>query len=125
PLTARLLPKPLFPLGGKTAIAEVWVRRMIESGITDVTLNLCVLAETLKRYFSDGAKYGVNLSYVEEPVPSGTFGGICKMALGQEAKRLGSAGTVVDLPRCTGSTSIAPSGDIVTSFGADLLQEMY
>src|SRR6185295_10762771 len=101
PLTARLLPKPLFPLGGKTAIAEVWVRRMIESGITDVTLNTCVLAATLERYFGDGARYGVNLSYVEEPVPSGTFGGVCKMALGQEAKRVGSAGPVAGLPRCS------------------------
>src|SRR5439155_25858914 len=51
-------------------------------------------------------------------------GGICKMALGREAKRLGSAGPVV-LPRSSGSTIIAPSGDIVTNFGVDLLQEMY
>lgn len=125
PLTARLLPKPLFPLGGKVAIAEVWVRRMIESGITDVTLNLCVLAATLKRYFGDGAKYGVNLSYVEERVPTGTFGGVCKMALGREARRLGSDESVAAFPKSSGSTIIAPSGDIVTSFGADLLQEMY
>jgi len=125
PLTARLLPKPLFPLGGKVAIAEVWVRRMIESGITDVSLNLCVLAGTLKRYFGDGSRYGVNLKYVEEHVPTGTLGGICKMALGQEAKRLRSTEPVATFPRSSGSTIIAPSGDIVTSFGADLLQEMY
>src|ERR1039458_9790115 len=56
PLTARLLPKPLFPLGGKVAIAEVWVRRIIESGITDVALNLCVLAGTIRRYVGDGAR---------------------------------------------------------------------
>src|SRR5205809_2048518 len=124
PLTARLLPKPLFPLGGKVAIAEVWVRRMIESGITDVTLNTCVLAATLKRYFGDGARFGVNLNYVEEQAPTGTFGGICKLALGREAKALGSSGPVA-LPKFKGSTIIAPSGDIVTSFGADLLQEMH
>jgi len=33
PLTARHLPKPLFPLGGKVPLAEIWVRRMVEAGI--------------------------------------------------------------------------------------------
>src|SRR5205823_9446629 len=51
-------------------------------------------------------------------------GGICKLALGREAKALGSSGPVA-LPKFKGSTIIAPSGDIVTSFGADLLQEMH
>jgi len=125
PLTARLLPKPLFPLGGKVAIAEVWVRRMIESGITDVTLNLCVLAHTIRRYFGDGAQYGVDLRYVEEHNPSGTLGGVCKQALGNEARRLKPNEPGVGFARSGGATIIAPSGDIVTSFGPELLAEMY
>src|SRR5579871_6819274 len=51
PLTAYHLPKPMFPLGGKLPIAEIWVRRFIRSGITDVSMNLCVLSESIKRHF--------------------------------------------------------------------------
>src|SRR5260221_14630931 len=51
PLTARHLPKPLFPLGGKLPMSEVWVRRMVESGITDISMNLCVLGDLIKRHF--------------------------------------------------------------------------
>ena len=107
------------------AIAEVWVRRIIESGITDVALNLCVLAGTIRRYFGDGARFGVDLKYVEEHSPTGTLGGVCKMALGQDAKRLRSNEPAAGFPRSSGSTIIAPSADIVTSFSADLLREMY
>ena len=64
PLT-RHLPKPLFPLGGKLPMAEVWVRRMVESGITDISMNLCVLAPLIKRYFKDGLKFGANITYTE------------------------------------------------------------
>jgi len=125
PLTAYHLPKPLFPLGGKVPISEIWLRRFIDSGVTDVSLNLCVLAEAMKRQFGTGAKFGIDLSYIEENVPTGTLGGVCKMALGQEAKSLPS-----DLARprrapFSGSTMIVPSGDIVSNFDSDLLQEMY
>ena len=125
PLTAAHLPKPLFPLGGKLPMAEVWVRRLVESGITDISMNLCVLSETIKRHFKDGSKFGARIGYVDEEVPSGTLGGVCKQAFGCEAKRLLSE---QDHPQATpfqGSTVIAPSGDIVTNFGSELLEEMY
>lgn len=108
PLTAHHIPKPLFPLGGKVPMAEVWVKRFIESGITDISMNLCVLADTIKRHFGDGSKFGAPINYVEEETPSGTLGGLCKQAL--------SFG---------GSTVVVPSGDIVTNFGAELLEEMH
>ncbi len=110
PLTSRHLPKPLFPLGGKVPIAELWVRRFLESGITDVSMNICVLAETIRRHFRDGSKFGVHLQFVEEDVPTGTLGGICKQLIGNGFR---------------GSTVIAPSGDIVTNFGAELLGQMH
>ena len=125
PLTARHLPKPLFPLGGKMAIAEIWVRRFIESGITDVSMNVCVLAQTIKRYFGNGAKFGLNLQFLDEQNPTGTLGGICKQALGRAAKSLGPNDPLSNVPKFPGSTVIAPSGDIVTDFGADLLEAMY
>lgn len=57
PLTVSHLPKPLFPLCGKVPMAEVWVRRFVDSGITDISMNLCVLSKTIKRHFGDGLKY--------------------------------------------------------------------
>jgi len=125
PLTAYHLPKPMFPLGGKVPIAEVWVRRLIGSGITDVSLNLCVLAKSIRRHFGKGAKFGVDMTFIEEEIPTGTLGGICRMALGSKAKLLPTDDAAQALPEFPGATIIAPSGDIVANFGADLLQEMY
>jgi mannose-1-phosphate guanylyltransferase/phosphomannomutase len=125
PLTAHHLPKPMFPLGGKVPIAEVWVRRFIRSGISNVSMNLCVLAESIKRHFGVGAKFGMDLTYVEETVPTGTLGGICKMALGRDAKLLRSDSSAPPIPAFSGSTIIAPSGDIVANFDSELLGELY
>ena len=125
PLTARHLPKPLFPLGGKLPMAELWVRRLVQSGITDISMNLCVLGEIIKRHFQDGAKFGATINYVEEDIPSGTLGGVCKQALGQNAKRVRAGEEVTAMEEFRGSTLIVPSGDIVTNFGSGLLEEMY
>ena len=125
PLTARHLPKPLFPLGGKVAMAEVWVRRLVESGITDVSMNLCVLKDPIKRYFRDGTKFGATIGYVEEDIPSGTLGGVCKQALGSKAKQVRPGEPMPLQEEFRGSTLIVPSGDIVTNFGSERLEEMY
>ena len=129
PLTAYHLPKPMFPLGGKVPISEIWVRRLMECGITDVSLNLCVLAPSIRRHFGNGEKFGPAatnaVTFVEEQTPTGTFGGICKMALGTRAKLLPTDSAHETVPEFAGATVIAPSGDIVTNFGPDLLQEMY
>jgi NDP-sugar pyrophosphorylase family protein len=125
PLTAQHLPKPLFPLGGKIPMVEVWVRRLVESGIVDLSLNLCVLKETIKRYFRDGIKFAARIGYVDEDVPSGTLGGVCKQAFGASAKQVRPDEEMPAGPGLRGSTLIVPSGDIVTNFGAAELEEMY
>ena len=106
-------------------MVELWVRRLVRSGITDISMNLCVLSETIKRHFQDGSKFAANIDYVDEEIPSGTLGGVCKQALGAEAKRLPSERDYPTTETFKGSTLIAPSGDIVTNFGADLLEQMY
>ena len=68
-------------------MAEIWVRRAVEAGITNISMNLCVMKETIKSHFKDGLLFGANINYVEEDQPSGTFGGVCKQALGSEAKQ--------------------------------------
>ena len=125
PLTAHHLPKPMFPIGGSVPMAEIWVRRSIKSGITDISMNLCVLSNTIKNYFRDGARFGANIAYVEEDTPSGTLGGVCKQALGNKAKKVLKNETMPGVGEFKGTTIIAPSGDIVTNFDSELLEQMY
>lgn len=111
PLTIHHLPKPLFPLGGKVPIAELWVRKLVAAGITDITMNLCVLPGPIRRHFGDGSGFGAAIRYLEEETPSGTLGGVCRQVLE------GAGGG--------GATILAPSGDIVTDFDPGSLAEMY
>jgi mannose-1-phosphate guanylyltransferase/phosphomannomutase len=106
-------------------MAELWVRRFVESGITDVSMNLCVLSDTIKEHFNDGSKFVADITYVDEDEPSGTLGGICKQALGKNSKKVLENEKSPDIEEFSGSTLIAPSGDVVTNFGAELLEEMY
>jgi NDP-sugar pyrophosphorylase family protein len=117
--------KPLFPLGGKVPMAEAWVRRAVESGIGSVSMNLCVLKETIKRHFEDGTKFGARIEFVEEETPSGTLGGVCKQALGASAKSVTPGEPPAPFQAFEGSTLIVPSGDIVTNFSSELLEQMY
>ncbi len=125
PLTAELLPKPLFPLGGKVPISELWVRRFANSGLTDVSMNLCVLADAIRRHFHGESGLGGDMTFVQEETPTGTLGGVCKMVLGSEAKPLPCDTALAGILPFAGSTVIIPSGDIVSEFGSDLLAEMY
>ncbi|MEE9385409.1 MAG: NDP-sugar synthase [Nannocystaceae bacterium] len=125
PLTKHHLPKPLFPIGGRVPIAELWVRKMIEAGISDVSMNVCVLADSIRRHFDNGAAFGINIGFVHEDVPTGTLGGVCKQALGPHAKTVVAGEPRPDVANFEGSTLLVPSGDIVTSFDATLIQEMY
>lgn len=125
PLSATYLPKPLFPLGGKVPMAEMWLRNLVESGITNVSMNVSVLSETVKNHFRDGSKFAAHIDYVFEKFPSGTLGGVCKLALGRSAKRLSDTDAQPSFEPFGGSTVIAPSGDIVSNFGPEQLEEMY
>lgn len=125
PLTAHYLPKPLFPIGGHTPMTEMWVRRSVKAGITDFSLNLCVLGDAIKNYFKDGTKFGADITYAEEDRPTGTLGGICKQALGNKAKRVLQNETMPTMGEFKGTTVIAPSGDIVTDFDSEMLEAMY
>jgi mannose-1-phosphate guanylyltransferase/phosphomannomutase len=125
PLTVNHLPKPMFPLGGRIPMLERWVRGMVASGITSVSMNLCVLPKPIRTHFGDGSKFEASIQYVEEAVPSGTLGGVCKQALGSNAKRVLSDELPVPFAPFAGETLIVPSGDIVANFGPELLQEAY
>lgn len=125
PIPQHHLPKPMFPLGGVVPMVEIWVRRAVALGITDISMNLCVLKDTISSYFRDGLLFGANITYVEEKEPSGTLGGVCKQALGREAKVVTPGEEPLTQPPFAGSTLIVPSGDIVTDLGIELLEQMY
>lgn len=124
PLTVRYLPKPLFPIGGKAPMVETWVRKMVDSGIDDISMNLCVLKQTIRSHFHDGAKYGARIRYVEEETPTGTLGGVCKQVLGAAARTFPGEPPLEHEP-FPGATVFAPSGDIVTNFSSELLEQLY
>ena len=70
-------PKPLVPLGD-TPVIEVLMRRLINFGITDITLTLGHLAELIKAYFDHRRQLveKITLRYVEEEKPIGTAGSL-------------------------------------------------
>jgi NDP-mannose synthase len=67
-----VLPKPLMPLGDR-AILEITVDRLVESGITDITLCVGHLAHLIEAVFN-GKPRQARLRYVREDVPLGTAG---------------------------------------------------
>jgi NDP-sugar pyrophosphorylase family protein len=70
-------PKPLVPVGD-TPVLEVLMRRLVQHGITDITLTLGHLAELVKAYFSHRRHEfeGVTLRYIDEEEPTGTAGSL-------------------------------------------------
>ena len=77
PLT-DVTPKPLLPVKGKPIIEHAIVN-FKKHGIVDIILSIGYKADTIKEYFGDGSKWGVNISYCVEDQPLGT-GGALKMA---------------------------------------------
>ncbi|MCS1350124.1 sugar phosphate nucleotidyltransferase [Mechercharimyces sp. CAU 1602] len=74
PLTSHL-PKPMVPLLNRPCMEYILVL-LKQHGITDIVVAVSYLAEQIKKYFQDGSKWGVSLTYVEEEHPLGTAGGV-------------------------------------------------
>lgn len=72
PLTFAI-PKPLIPIGEKP-ILEILISRLKKFGLVDIILAVGYKSELIKTYFGNGSKFGVNISYVEEPRSLGTAG---------------------------------------------------
>lgn len=106
PFTASF-PKPLVPLGD-TPVLEVLLLRLIEFGITDVTLTLGHLSELVKAYFTHRKSLTdkLQISYVVEDTPTGTAG---------------SLALVPDL----NDTFLVMNGDLLTDINFDNLLEFH
>ncbi len=67
-----VLPKPLMPVGDR-AILEITIDRLVESGISDITLCVGHLAHLIEAVFN-GRPRTAQIGYVREDAPLGTAG---------------------------------------------------
>jgi NDP-sugar pyrophosphorylase family protein len=72
PLT-EVIPKPLVPIGGKP-ILETVIIHLQHCGFHRITLAVGYMADLIRAYFQDGAKWGVRIDYSFESNPLGTAG---------------------------------------------------
>jgi mannose-1-phosphate guanylyltransferase len=131
----QVMPKPMLPLGGRP-ILEWTVRRLRESGITELAINLHHLPAIIRGHFGDGSAFGVRITYQEEAEILGTAGAVRRASglLGDGDFLVVYADNVLDWDvramveahsRDGGLGSIAvaqvadPSRSGVVSFGAD------
>jgi MurNAc alpha-1-phosphate uridylyltransferase len=97
PLTTSV-PKPLLELGGQTLIARQ-LERLAAAGIDEVVINLSYRGDQIRAEVGDGARFGLNVTYSQEPeTPLETAGGIIAALpeLGSDAFVLVNADVVSD-----------------------------
>ena len=74
PLTCTI-PKTLIPVVNKPVI-EHQILLLKSAGINEVILAVSVMSETLRNYFGNGEKLGIDIKYTDEKHPLGTAGAI-------------------------------------------------
>jgi NDP-sugar pyrophosphorylase family protein len=67
-----VLPKPLMPIG-EMPILEVIIKQLVASGFDHITLAVNHMAEIIKAFFGDGAKWGIRIDYSLEDKPLSTM----------------------------------------------------
>ncbi len=72
-------PKPLLPMMGKPIIQHI-IENCARHGVKQVILSIGYKPEIVMRYFGDGSKLGVKLSYCIEHQPLGTGGAVKEAA---------------------------------------------
>ncbi len=71
-------PKVMVPIGGKPLL-EHHIALFKRQGIREFIINLHYLPEKITSYFGDGSKFGVKITYSNEPNLLGTAGAVKKM----------------------------------------------
>jgi NDP-sugar pyrophosphorylase family protein len=72
-------PKPMIEIGGRPLL-EYNVRALAEAGITRIFINTHYRPEVIERYFGNGDRFGVQITYLYEPVLLGTAGALLPIA---------------------------------------------
>lgn len=99
PLTDHC-PKPMLNIGGKP-ILETMLINLIEQGFRRFCVSVHYKAEQIRGYFGDGAKWGVEIRYIQEEV------------------MLGTAGALSLFPVKTDKPILVMNGDILTKLSMD------
>ncbi|TKJ45999.1 nucleotidyltransferase [Candidatus Aerophobetes bacterium Ae_b3b] len=68
-------PKSMAPVLGKPFL-QYQIEQLKKYNIIEIVLCVGYLANQIKNYFKDGAKFGVNIRYAEEERPLGTAGAL-------------------------------------------------
>jgi len=68
-------PKPLLEIGGKP-ILETIIENFVKSGFKEFFIAVHYKAQQIKDYFSDGSRWGISITYIDELEPMGTAGAI-------------------------------------------------
>jgi len=76
---SRILPKPLFPVGG-SCIIESPITLLERSGIDDLIVVVNYKADLIKEFLGDGREWGVHIKYVYQPILNGIAGAIADCA---------------------------------------------
>lgn len=74
PLT-KSLPKPMLKISNKPILEHILLN-LKEQGFYDFTLCVNYKKDLIKKYFKNGAKLGIKISYIEEQEPLGTAGAL-------------------------------------------------
>lgn len=69
------IPKPMAPIAGKPFL-EYLILQLKSWAINDIVLSVGYKKESIISYFSNGAKWNVNITYLQEEIPLGTGGAI-------------------------------------------------
>ncbi len=97
PLTIKL-PKPMVPIANRPMLEHI-VRLLKRHGFKDLIMLTYFFPETIEEYFGDGSRFGLNITYRQDP-PGG----------------LGTAGAVKGVADLLDDTFLVISGDVITDF---------
>lgn len=68
-------PKPMLKVGD-TPILQIIIERFIKAGFHRFYISTHYMSEIFENYFGDGAKWGIDITYIEEDKPLGTAGAL-------------------------------------------------
>jgi dTDP-glucose pyrophosphorylase/predicted transcriptional regulator len=74
PLTSTV-PKPMLPIGGKPLL-ELIIERLAAQGFQSCYLAVHYLEDVIRKCIGDGARFGIEIHYVQESEPMGTIGAL-------------------------------------------------
>lgn len=72
------IPKPMIPING-TPVLEREILSLRDQGFKDIIITVSHLGEQIVQYFSNGARFGVNIHYYNEKTPLGNAGALFKL----------------------------------------------